>query len=86
MVGVFFAGPEKQISRLYNLHLLLWKALNRFGTVLLDALQRNHSALNILCTLLQVCTNCVEEIRISSMQSFQGFRNSSTSTFLQCSV
>lgn len=26
MVGVFFAGPGKQISRLYNLHLLLWKA------------------------------------------------------------
>lgn len=84
MVGVFFAG--KQISRLCTLHLLLWKASNRLRTVLLDALQRNLSALNIFCTLLQVCTNHVEKIGIASMQSCQGYKNPSTAVFFQCSV
>ncbi|XP_041342873.1 pre-mRNA 3' end processing protein WDR33 isoform X3 [Pyrgilauda ruficollis] len=79
-------GPGKQISRLYTSHLLLWKASNRFRTVLLNALQRNLSALNILCTLLQVCTNHVEEIGIASVQSCQGYKNSSTSMVFQCSV
>lgn len=45
MVEVFFAGAGKQVSRLYHLHLLFWKDPNRFGTVLLDALQEKS-----LCT------------------------------------